>query len=122
MINEYIVKACKNSGEIIFGYPVSTDTDSNSVIKILDMKTAETVEVRPETVCRCLDSSRYIPMGITVWENDKVTDGRYTGTVRYGLYDSKYVGFYIDWSDKESCYYRSDILYWLDKVRVIQPE
>lgn len=71
-------------------------------------------EVQPDTICRMAD----IPTPKPFWENDIITDGKAVGVIRYGLFNSKHLGFYIEWQGKYHDM-RNDVAYWLPVVKVI---
>lgn len=71
-------------------------------------------EVKANTICRAVDLDTPAPF----WENDIITDGKAVGVIRYGLFNSKHLGFYIEWWG-EYHDIRNDVAYWLPMVKVI---
>lgn len=76
-------------------------------------------KVDPSTICQCTgvpDRDKTI-----MYENDIVRDESGTrGIVRFGRYGDMKTdyGFYIEW-DKRQPYWRNDIYYWNERIRVI---
>lgn len=71
-------------------------------------------EVKPDTVCRVVD----FPTPEPFWENDIITEGKAIGLIRYGMFNSKHLGFYIEWQGKYHDM-RNDVAYWLPVVERI---
>lgn len=71
-------------------------------------------EVKANTICRAVDLDTPAPF----WENDIITDGKAIGVIRHGLFNSKHLGFYIEWQDKYHDM-RNDVAYWLPVVERI---
>lgn len=76
-------------------------------------------EVDPSTICQCTavpDRDNTI-----MFENDVVrASGGVRGVVRFGRYGDEKTdyGFYIEW-EKSQPYWRNDIYYWQNELRVI---
>ena len=76
-------------------------------------------EVDPSTICQCTavpDRDNTI-----MFENDVVrASGGVRGVIRFGRYCDKKTdyGFYIEW-EKSQPYWRNDIYYWQNELRVI---
>ena len=76
-------------------------------------------EVRTDTICQCTavpDRDNTI-----MFENDVVRASRgVRGVIRFGRYGDEKTdyGFYIEW-EKSQPYWRNDIYYWKNKLRVI---
>ena len=67
--------------------------------------------VNPETVCQYTGLSDR--NGTNIFESDivSISNSEDIGIVKYGLYDNKHLGFYIEWTG--ACHlYRQDIYYW----------
>lgn len=73
-------------------------------------------EVDPSTICQCTGLKD--EDGKKIWENDIVAYGEYRGVVKFGLYDSRHLGFYIEWKEPYDML-RQDICYWLPKIEVV---
>ena len=77
------------------------------------------VEVDPSTICQCTavpDRDNTI-----MFENDVVrASGGVRGVIRFGRYGDEKTdyGFYIEW-EKSQPYWRNDIYYWQNELRVI---
>ena len=77
------------------------------------------VEVDPSTICQCTavpDRDNTI-----MFENDVVrASGGVRGVIRFGRYGDEKTdyGFYIEW-EKSQPYWRNDIYYWKNELRVI---
>lgn len=77
---------------------------------------AFTYEVDIRTICRYtgLDDKD----GKKIWENDIISYEDAIGVIRHGEFNSKYIGFYIEWQGK--CHdLRNDPLFWIPKVKII---
>ena len=76
-------------------------------------------EVRTDTICQCTavpDRDNTI-----MFENDVVRESNgVRGVIRFGRYGDEKTdyGFYIEW-EKSQPYWRNDIYYWKNKLRVI---
>ena len=76
-------------------------------------------EVRTDTICQCTavqDRDNTI-----MFENDVVrASGGVRGVIRFGRYGDEKTdyGFYIEW-EKSQPYWRNDIYYWQNELRVI---
>ena len=76
-------------------------------------------EVRTDTICQCTavpDRDNTI-----MFENDVVrASGGVRGVIRFGRYGGEKTdyGFYIEW-EKSQPYWRNDIYYWQNELRVI---
>ena len=76
-------------------------------------------EVRTDTICQCTavpDRDNTI-----MFENDVVrASGGVRGVIRFGRYGDEKMdyGFYIEW-EKSQPYWRNDIYYWQNELRVI---
>lgn len=71
-------------------------------------------EICQNTICRRVDLDTPKPF----WENDIITDGKAIGVIRYGLFNSKHLGFYIEWQGKYHDRW-NDVVHWLPMVKVI---
>ena len=75
--------------------------------------------IDPSTICQCTavpDRDNTI-----MFENDVVREsGGVRGVIRFGRYGDKKTdyGFYIEW-EKSQPYWRNDIYYWQNELRVI---
>ena len=78
----------------------------------------DVVAVDPSTICQRVPSGGCSLDEKPIWESDIVTDGRYIGVVRFGLYESKHLGFYIEWMNGNDVL-RKDLCYWLPKIKAI---
>lgn len=78
-------------------------------------------EIDPSTICQCVPCNGCSSREKPIWENDIVTDGYYVGIVKFGLYASKQLGYFIEWTSGDNCldYLRQDFMYWLPKIKVI---
>lgn len=78
-------------------------------------------EVDPSTICQCVPCGGSSLDEKPIWTKDIVTDGYYVGVVKFGLYASKHLGFFIEWTNGDNCldYLRQDFMYWLPKIKVI---
>ena len=76
-------------------------------------------EIDPSTICQCSgapDRDKKI-----MYENDVVREsGGVRGVIRFGRYGDEKpdYGFYIEW-EKSQPYWRNDIYYWQNELRVI---
>lgn len=71
-------------------------------------------EILPDTICRMVD----FPTTDIFWENDIIADEKAIGVIQYGLFNSKHIGFYIEWQG-EYHDMRNDVAYWLPIVKRI---
>lgn len=95
-----------------FLIPLGTDLSLGTTIENIQ------VEIDESTLCRNFPCGGQSLDGLPIWENDIVTtDYGQMGIVRFGVYNSTYFGFYIEWLKEES--YRKDIVYWLPKIKSI---
>lgn len=78
----------------------------------------ECFRIDPSTICQRVPSGGCSLDEKPIWESDIVTDGRYIGVVRFGLYESKHLGFYIEWMNGNDVL-RKDLCYWLPKIKAI---
>lgn len=78
----------------------------------------EYAEIEPSTICQCT-GLRDMP-GNRIWENDIVTYGNHKGIVKFGLYDSKHLGLFIEWMKGYGReYLRKDFPYWVLEIKVV---
>lgn len=110
----------KDNGEWIIGYLYRLSENHPPFIMLCNIY-GESHEVDPSTICQCVPCDGCSSCEKTIWENDIVTDGYYVGVVKFGLYASKHLGFFIDWTSGDNCldYLRQDFMYWLPKIKVI---
>ena len=96
-----------------FIIPLGTDLSLGTPIDKIQ------VEVDPSTICQCTavpDRDNTI-----MFENDVVrSSGGVRGVIRFGRYGDEKMdyGFYIEW-EKSQPYWRNDIYYWQNELRVI---
>lgn len=108
--NSWIYGDLIHSGGKAYIHPTCNRVDVNGELgKLIIMH-----EIQPNTICRMVDLDTPEPF----WENDVITDGRAIGVIRYGLFNSKYLGFYIKWQGKHHDMW-NDLVYWLPMVKVI---
>ncbi len=70
-------------------------------------------EVIPDTLCRYTDTSFITKEDF--WEGDIIAYDNAIGVIRYGLFNSKYVGFFVEWQGRHHDM-RNDLVYWIPKV------
>ncbi len=102
-----------HSGGKTYMHPQCNRVDVNGELgKIIVMH-----EVDSSTICRCVENS-ILSWGVNAWENDVVRYNDAVGVIRYGVFNKKHIGFYIEWLGKYHDY-RNDIVFWLPKVIII---
>ena len=77
------------------------------------------VDVQKDSICRYTGLT--YQDGTKVWEMDIISyNHNYDaiGIIRYGEFNKKYIGFYIEWIGIHHDM-RNDPLYWIDKVKCI---
>lgn len=96
-----------NDGECV-AFILPDDINPKCCDGNVSMETASYPRVDPCTVCHCTG----IPGkdGKLLWENDIVTNGKYVGVVRWGIYNLSNYGFFISWTHDD--WLRNDIMYW----------
>ena len=106
---------CLPDGEYEIANRCTNPPDSDQMWK----KCVITHKVDPSTICQCTavpDRDNTI-----MFENDvvRVSDG-VRGVIRFGRYGDEKTdyGFYIEW-EKSQPYWRNDIYYWQNELRVI---
>lgn len=110
--NTWVYGDIIHSGGKIYIHPVCNKVNvSNEIGKIIIMH-----EVIPETICRYTNTEFITKEDL--WEGDIVSHDKAIGIIRYGLFNSKYVGFYIEWMGKHHDM-RNDLVYWIPKVEKI---
>lgn len=94
------------------------DNEEHYIFSAKSHNVWEYAEIEPSTICqytglRDMSENR-------IWENDIVTYGKHKGIVKFGLYDSKHFGFYIEWMKGYGRgYLRKDFSYWVPKIKVV---
>lgn len=99
-----------HSGNNTYIHPINNRVNMNGELG----RTIIMHEIQPDTICRSLELDMREPF----WENDIITDGSAVGVIRFGVFNSKYKGFYIDWQGSYSDL-RNDVVYWLPMIKVI---
>lgn len=105
-----------HDGSKVTGYFVK-DHLNKEQIYVLGSQESQYIDIIPGSACRFtgLEVS-----GKKLWESDVVTYEGVIGVVRFGLYNDKHYGFYVDW--KDNYVFRRDIYYWLPFINVIGNE
>lgn len=70
------------------------------------------IKVKRETICQYSELTDKNKTGIFDKDIVKDVDSGNIGIVKFGLYNSKHYGFYIEWLG--NCHYRKDIYYWTE--------
>lgn len=101
-----------DTGEWVEGLPVH-DINGN-ITEIECFKgfwNCKTCPINENTICRHAIGN--------LWENDIVEYEGKKGIIRFGKYEwyGNHYGFYVDWQQDYTL--RPDILFWVDKVRVV---
>lgn len=110
--NTWVFGDIIHSGGKTYIHPVCNKVNVNNELgKIIIMH-----EVIPNTICRYTDTD-FITKEV-FWEGDIISHENAVGVIRYGLFNSKYVGFYIEWQGKYHDM-RNDLVYWIPKVEKI---
>lgn len=110
--NTWVFGDIIHSGGKTYIHPVCNKVNaSNELGKIIIMH-----EVIPNTVCRYANTD--FITNEDFWEGDIVSHDNAIGVIRYGLFNSKYVGFYIEWKGMHHDM-RNDLVYWIPKVEKI---
>ena len=100
-----------NPNICFIGYLFAMDESGN-------VHDTDIAKVDPSTICQYTQSGRCTLDENKIWENDIVAYGEYMGVVKFGLYDSRHLGFYIEWKEPYDML-RQDICYWLPKIEVV---
>lgn len=119
MEDRYLYRAKRtDNGEWVEGYLYRLSEKLNPFIMLVH-RGGEAYEVDPSTICQCTgvpDRDKTI-----MFENDVVREsGGVRGVIRFGRYGDEKTdyGFYIEW-EKTHPYWRNDIYYWQNELRVI---
>ena len=75
-----------------------------------DLYATEWYEVDPETVCQYTGLPDKNEKKIFEGDIVKEVDSGDIGIVKFGVYDLKHYGFYVEWM--RNCQYREDIYFW----------
>lgn len=106
--NSWVYGDLIHSGGKAYIHPICSKVNVNVEIgKLIIMH-----EVMTGTICRAVD----LDTPEQFWENDIITYGKAIGVIRYGLFNSKHLGFYIEWQGKYHDM-RNDVVYWLPVVK-----
>lgn len=119
MRDRYLFRAKRiDNGEWTYGYLYGI-WERKYILWGMTNDVPNMTEVDPSTICQCTavpDRDNTI-----MFENDVVrASGGVRGVIRFGRYCDKKTdyGFYIEW-EKSQPYWRNDIYYWQNKLRVI---
>ena len=124
MNDRYLYRAKRiDNGEWVEGYyAIARDfrgiEQHNILIADNSLGYFKWIVVDPSTICQYTQSGRCTLDENKIWENDIVACGKYRGVVKFGLYNSKHLGFYIEWI-KGYEYLKKDFSYWIPKIKVI---
>ena len=127
MNDRYIYRAKRiDSGEWVEGNLISDEHNPNicfigylfAMDESGNVHDTDIAKVDPSTICQYTQSGRCTLDENKIWENDIVACGKYRGVVKFGLYNSKHLGFYIEWI-KGYEYLKKDFSYWIPRIKVI---
>lgn len=113
-----------DNGEWVEGYYANVENEHYIVLENIEwdddanMELPQFIKLSASTICQCTGSREM--SGNRIYENDIITYGKYKGIVKFGLYDSKHLGFHIEWMKGYGYgYLRKDFPYWVPEIKVV---